>query len=421
MKPNRRFTLTNIRSSHFTACLAAIAVIVLPTLPVSAGKGNGKGGGGEDPPPVELMPAPVEYQVTWVGQGRLQDINSAGVALGGHSSPFLADAEGNLWDLAEYFGDALAGYPGWELDSAFNINEAGQVSMVLVPEGSPSGPPVLVAIGEIYADPVPTMTTVAEFPGGVLTSYNDLMDLNEEGDLLLNLRWTGEEPGSFWVYPFPGTGSPWQVAAPTGFASLSGGNLNGAQQVGFSALYETPIRKNRIALTRFAHIGSPDGTLSDFGQIPVNRILWGRQHLWVNESGEAYASAPDGIPSLWSEDDTWEPIVPFLGIVDAISKAESGEEVMVRPHSKGDPLVVYLRGYGAFPIEVTSGLNGAADVDQWNLQTRDDDGPIFRAISRPTSATGTGYLTGAALLLEGSGDRYWSLDSFILTPIPAAP
>ena len=409
--------------SSLCTVLALASTFIATALPLSAAKGGGKGGGndgGGDSGPA-LVPAPVEYRVTWVDQGTLLDINAAGVAVGGHSNPFLADAAGNRWDLAGYFADALTGYPGWELDSAFHINEAGQVSMALVPEGSPPSPPVLLAIGDIYAQPAPTMTTVAEFPGGTLVNYSDIMDLNEEGDLLLNLRWTGGDPGSFWVYPYPGSGSPWEVAAPTGFASLSGGNLNGAQQVAFSALYETPIRKNAISLTRFAHIGEPDGTLSDFGQIPVNRIGWGRQHTWVNEAGEAYASAPDGVPSLWSETGIWEPVVPFLGIIDAMSKAASGEELMIRPHSKGDPLVVYLRGYGAFPIEVTSGLHGAGDVDQWNLQTRDDDGPIFRGVSGPTTGTGTGYLTGAALLLEGNGDRYWTLKNFILTPLLPAP
>jgi hypothetical protein len=133
--------------------------------------------------------------------------------------------------------------------------------------------------------------------------------------------------------------------------------------------------------------------------------------IGLSEGGELYANV-DGAANSWSSSTGWEQIAPY-GYVEVASKATVGEEVVI--YDRNDAHAVFRRGLGAFAINVTSGLNGAADVALWNLESASSSitYPHFSGISRP-NASGSGCICGQAFIVFDGGGSY--RQGFILTP-----
>lgn len=434
------------RRVRFGAILVtAPAILLLSSVtPASAKKGgNGGGpgnGGGEDPPVVPLVTAPVEYQITWldwpvpIAPFYLIDVNASGDAVGwgtptstGKIIGILADAQGNLSDLNDVFAEALLDFPGWRYLAATQINANGDIAGVLVPQAHASGiDETIVVLGNIYTDP-PILTMVDHIENDALT---DIPDLNEWGDMLVHLRWPeddpGEETGLIYLYPSPDSipNTPELVPTPAGAnTGIETASLNSNRQVMFTAEFTsitttTRGKKTTTTETRAYHsyLWDTDGTLSDLGQVGGK---WGNTATEISEEGYGYASFRLGdsnvdprTPHQWSPlAGAWEPIAPY-GLVKAVSSASYGEELVISSVGSGDPDLVYQRGYGTFPVNVTAGLNGQSDVNRYSL-TNDNHTSIL-GVSRPT-ASGSGYICGRTVEII-DGISHWV--GYILTPIP---
>lgn len=414
-----------MKAAHQTKSLVLVAATLALAAPPPALAGKGGkpgGGGGEEPPAVELVPAPVEYRVTLIDYNPetltwLEDVNAAGVAVGyqyfsnQNATGWMADAQGNQWDLSEYFSGALTAYPGWRVGYALEINKAGQVACILVPNDHDRStgpyPSAIVALGEIYAEP-PTLTTVDQFddPSGWV-----IEDLNEEGDVLIEQA----DRGPLYLYSYPFASLRELVPYPPAEeVFLINASLNSAGEVMYCAdVTTTASRRNKSwqVTRRGAYLWDTNGGLSELGTVDGNP--WSR--IGISESGSAYANIggmPQALTPLATD---WEPIAPsgLMAGGASVSKELGGEEVVIPSLETSDHLV-YRAGYGAFPLNVTSGLNGMAEVDLWNAQKSDSNWLIFHGISRP-DATGSGYICGRVDPQLPDGTAPGKL--FILTPI----
>ncbi|MEZ5329272.1 MAG: hypothetical protein R3F19_29840 [Verrucomicrobiales bacterium] len=143
-----------------------LALSVLASAAPKGGKGGGNGGGDEP----QYMPAFVNYRVTWIDiptemgtEGELYDINRDGYAVGavrtadGAYRGLLADKDGGCSALNDVFAEDLDALPGgWRFHVATDINAAGNVAGVLVPDDQLrvcSSPDVLIVNANLYSQP----------------------------------------------------------------------------------------------------------------------------------------------------------------------------------------------------------------------------------------------------------------------------
>lgn len=168
------------------------------------------------------------------------------------------------------------------------------------------------------------------------------------------------------------------------------------------------IRKNRFRQVDKHFLRQVDGTLIDLG--------YGTGGIGISSDGIAFAST-DGIYNngtdvvhRWLPGAGWEPICQDAGRNLAVSKAPSGQTEVVFDRPPDSVGVVYREGYGPYEIHVTSGLNGAEDVDRWN-----NDSHGFHNVSLPAIGSSAGFICGKNSVLSGPD---WL---FILTPMPIQP
>jgi hypothetical protein len=385
-----------------------------------------KGGGETDPSLPALLEPFVHYRVTYFSlpeEGAtnilLRDVNKDGLAVGRYETPdgyrraVLADSDGNIEDLNGVFNKALAAYPGWRFDAAYCINANGQVAGTLVPNEqarSSTSPDVMIIRGDLYADPSSITVVDRVFETGV----SSIRDMNEAGDMLVSLAPYGGE-GMHWLYRSPEYLAE-QIEGPEGAEDFSVGYLNGAGQISMVAFFNERYYFNRKRYEdRWAHhvfVRESDGSLSD-------DLGYGPGSWWVcpiSEDGVVYnpsngaasTQSTQGIIHQLDDEEGWQPVSPQVGSLHAgVSKeaGNRGEVVIDTTTSFNRSECVYREGYGAYNIEVTSGLNGQDDVDFYN-NSASSFSRFHLGISRPNEATSAGYICG-----------YHNDCPFILTPV----
>ena len=411
---------SSIRPASYAENITALTAIILLAISATtfAGKGNGKGGsGGVSGGDPELLPAPVNYQITWIDYDltetsslQLADVNSSGVAVGyafqgvppdEELIGVMADASGNQWeDLNDYFDEALQAYPGWRYAAAKSITADGDVLGALVPESAQwVDEGFIVVIGNINSDPK-TLKTVDSFFNNAL---NSLPDMSENGDALVQLMWPENDPQSDFhpLYLYPSSGTAQLVPTPgdaTYTGSIFEASVNASEQVLYQAQFEVPRNRRSYDTVYRAILWDTDGSLLDLGAVD-----W-QGRIGLSEMGMVYARV-DGLPQQWSPSAGWEPIASS-GEVSAVSKAATDEQVVIC--RSGAPDLVFQHGFGAFPIEVMAGLGGVVDIERFTA-----DGRTPSAISLPALG-GSGYLLGEL----PDGTYYYP--PYILKPIPVA-
>ena len=401
---------------------AARSFLMMAGGSVYAAKGGGKGKpGGDDP---QYMPSFVEYRVTWIDlpaemgiRPELRDINRDGFAVGyfgtsdGAYRGLLADTDGGVWDLNDVFSDALLEFPGWRFHGAHQINAAGQIAGILVPNGelrSSTAPDVLIVSADLYTDP-PSITVVDRI---LDTGVNLIKDMNEAGDMVVR---RSSEAG-FWLSRAPYTDEPERIEGPVGAEDFTVGYLNGAGQVTMAAFFNERIYRNRKqyneTLVHHVILREPDGSLLDLG--------YGPDSWWVSpisedgvvytaSNGTDYNPSTEGIIHRWDATQGWQPITQAKGALHAGVSKEAGNkgELVIDVNSTGGDERVYREGYGTYKLEVTSGLNGQADVDFYESTVSQR---FLRGISRREEVAEAGYICGSQ----------WDT-AFILTPVPIQP
>jgi hypothetical protein len=400
-------------------CLTISCLFVCAMLPTWAGPG-GKGGGGKntDPPP-GLIEAPVVYVISRIEWSELtesfslQDVNASGDAIGrcrpvdsSGNIAILVNTEGLRIPLHDLF-DVETAFPGWRFNHASCINEAGDVAGVLVPEdqsSSSSSTEHRIVLGNVYADP-PTLTELAWYVDGLpFGDFVDVSDMNERGDVIVGVRINGENQSRVHKAPVSGVSALYEVELSQNPLSVGAASLNDAGQVAVSAR----ISKRKTHL--FIH--SIDSTLPD-----LDLGSYGYS-AHISQGGAVYSETyTNGIdanntdtPQRWSPLTGQWNVIASPGDIVALSKAEAGEEALIRGYS-GEPsrpfLWVYKDPIGTYPLEVTGNQE---DVELWK---NDQTGIGISGISRPiTLANGAnhGYMAGN-LRMDGV------VRGFILTPL----
>jgi hypothetical protein len=362
--------------------------------------------------------------VTWIDvpaemgtEVELHDINRDGYAVGifttadGAYRALLADKDGGFSDLNDVFVDALDALPGWRFHMASHINAAGNIAGLLVPEGELrvcSSPDVLIVNANLYSQP-PSFTVVDRF---LNEEAGSIADMNESGDMLV--RRCNE--GGIWLYRAPYTDPPELIEGPDGSDSFTVGNLNGACQISIKATFTEPVPINRknteeLSIPR-SYLREPDtGFLREVG-------FGGYWIARLGEGGTVYDSSDGQLEGYdthdrihrWTEALGWLPVTPERGRIRAgVSKEPGGmAEVLIEKVGSGSgATVVYREGYGAYQLNVISGL-GQGALDRWHVSPA----PVFEffaGISRREAATSAGFVCG----YRGSSNR----EVFILTPL----
>ena len=418
MKTSARTKTSIAWRSATIFCLA----LSTPAFAAKGGKGGGNGGGGnggggEEPPPVELVPAPVEYHVTtidWVEQTDfldLYDVNAGGYAVGfcrpvstGKNIAIMADASGNLWDLNDVFAPSLqASFPGWRLNHARAINASNEVVGLLVADSQPSAwnettEEWIVVKGNIFdPDSLTEVGYFAETPGSWELGILGIKDLNEQGEVLLQLTFDGQE-ALFVFHDDPGLPDPSQVQMPSrATITNTKAKFNSAGQV----LYEG---FNRRSASIFLD------SLYDDNLVEVLETRYVAKY-GIAEDGGLYTHEHPGGLQRRSQSGSWTTVAPGGRFI--VSRAPTEEEVAINGQ---EGVVVYRHGLGAFEVFASSG--NIDDLLDWDRNLA--NGAVWiEGISRP-SQTGdgkSGYICGK--LTEGLGEA----DDlpFILTPIPVQP
>jgi hypothetical protein len=367
------------RANHFTTRIfyAALAGSFFLVVPVSS---FAKKGRTEEPRgPVEV-PAPLSYKVTWfdaedlgfagpLANIRLYDVNRYGEAAGWVKRPdgvniavLASAADESIKDLNEIFAPELSRfYPGWRLNSARQINAAGQIGMTMVPDEYPTAsqsPTDRIVVGDLE-------TGVIQVLGTFENAYPN--DLTELGDVSVGGQIQGEAAWRQWIY------SP-QV---THYAEVEVASdaLNALDLTSISRFYNDAggsadeVYLNNSLVLAFAAVAnetrSSDPFCFDLQNDPVPRNVGdGRRRkpdyvLDIAEDDTIYGRI-DGQGARLRTGGDWEP---FLRIIRA-SRDKTDHSALAGNLDGVTPALVHLDSLGGFfKVVVTNG-----DVDRYDDQ-----------------------------------------------------
>lgn len=393
---------------------------------LAAPKGGGKpgGGGGDDGGGSGAAPALVGSRAYKVhifnptaalslsapyGGFDLFDVDLYGIAAGvvvlpeGYAVGVLADAaDGSMMDMNGPFAVALDAFDGavdgstsWRIAVAYQINAAGQVAVRLDHVASDD---TWLAVADIDTS---SLTPVKQVPKQ-LDYGHKIPDMNENGDLLyieangdgtVDVELWGNDPSGYSLGAAP-------ITIPTALFV----QLNGAREVVYSAGDWRRTDSYRVGLDGVTvELSAPkDGV--DSTRFPK-----------IAEDGTVYADTEAGKSDRrarrWNDTiGKWLALTDENSNLDAVSKAQAGEETEVALHlvgGTGPELQIYLQSANErLAIDVAEGDPG--DLADWYALSRE---PYIRSISRPDPATGAGYLCGD--FDDGSGIER----AFILAPV----